>query len=142
MKHIKIIIVALLSVIVSSAAYGHHSFAIYDIDNKIERTGVITKFRFTNPHIQIVLEVDKEDGSKEVWEIESMSPNRWDTFNYPRDVMAEGETVTLLGWPARNGDDEMTLSTIITDRAETVIVDEVKQRRAREDLPEETIKRE
>ena len=55
-------------------AQAHHSFATYDIDNKIERRGVVTPFEFSQPHIMMTLEVGKEDGTKEVWEIESMAP--------------------------------------------------------------------
>ena len=112
----------------------HHSFAIYDIDNKIQRTGVLTRFVFSQPHIQLVLEVERENGSTETWEIESMAPRRWDSFGHPRDVASVGETVTIFGWPARNGSDRMVLSTIITEHGTTVILEEVRQRRARENL--------
>jgi hypothetical protein len=120
----------------------HHSFAIYDIDTKIQRAGVLTKFVFSQPHIQLVLEAEREDGSMETWEIESMAPRRWDSFNHSRDVARVGETVTILGWPARDGTDRMVLSTIITDRGTTVILEEVRQRRARENVPDVTIQRE
>lgn len=132
---------ALLAAFVSESQ-AHHSFAIYDIDNKIQRTGVLTRFEFRQPHIQLVLEAELEDGTKETWEIESMAPRRWDRFNHPRDVAAVGETVTILGWPARDGSDSMALSTIITERGTTVILEEVRQRRARENIPEVTIERE
>ena len=123
-------------------AHAHHSFAIYDIDNRISRTGVLTLFEFSQPHIQLVLDATFEDGSMETWEIESMAPRRWDSFEHPRDVAAVGETVTILGWPARDGSDTMALSTIITERGTTVILEEVRQRRAREDIPAVTIRRE
>ena len=123
-------------------AHAHHSFAIYDIDNRISRTGVLTLFEFSQPHIQLVLDATLEDGSKETWEIESMAPRRWDSFEHPRDVAAVGETVTILGWPARDGSNTMALSTIITERGTTVILEEVRQRRAREDIPPVTIRRE
>ena len=123
------------------ASYAHHSFATYDIDNKISRTGVLTRFEFTQPHIQLELEAVLEDGTKELWQIESMAPQRWDRLNNPRDVASVGETVTILGWPARDGSDTMVLSTIITERGETVILERVRQRRARENVPEVTIKR-
>ena len=113
----------------------HHSFSIYDIDNRIERTGVLTSFVFTNPHIRLVLEVEREGGSIETWEIESMNPRRWDRFGHARDVASVGEMVTISGWPARDGSNEMVLSTIITARGTTVILDRVRQRRARENLP-------
>ena len=120
----------------------HHSFATYDIDNKIQRTGVLTKFEFTRPHIQLVFEAEREDGSTETWEIESMAPRRWDSFNHSRDVASIGETVTILGWPARDGSDRMVLSAIITERGTTVILERVRQRRARENIPDVTIERE
>jgi hypothetical protein len=131
-----------MSALYSHPSLAHHSFAIYDIDNKIQRTGVLTKFTFSNPHIQLVLEVEREDGEKEIWRIESMNPGRWDRSGNPRDVASVGDIVTILGWPARDGTDDMALSTIITDRGTTVVIAQVRQRRAREDIPEETIKRE
>jgi hypothetical protein len=70
----------------------HHSFAIYDIDNAIERTGVLTSFVFANPHIRLALEVERDDRSTETWEIESMNPRRWDNFGHARNVA----TVPLL----------------------------------------------
>jgi hypothetical protein len=130
------------SALLSCPSQAHHSFAVYDIDNKIERTGVLTKFTFSNPHIQLVLEVERDDGSKEIWRIESMNPGRWDRSGNSRDVASVGETVTILGWPARDGTDDMALSAIITDRGTTVVIEQVRQRRAREDIPEETTQRE
>ncbi len=136
------IIAGLALALTSSLAAAHHSFAIYDIDNKISRTGVLKKFKFSNPHIEIVLEATLENGSKETWAIESMNPRRWDSFDYPRDFVKVGDKVTMLGWPARDGKNEMALSTIVSDDGELVIIEQVRQRRAREDIPEETVKRE
>ena len=119
----------------------HHSFSIYDIDNKISRTGVLTKIEFFNPHIELALEVTNEDGSKSTWEIESGAPRRWDTNGIPRDVAAVGETVTIIGWPARNGMDMMTISAITTERGETIILQEVNQPGVRDIVPPPTIKR-
>ena len=136
------LVAGLALILTSGLADAHHSFATYDIDNKISRTGVLKKFEFKNPHIEMVLEATLEDGSKETWVIESMNPRRWDSFDYPRDFVKVGDKVTLLGWPARNGKDEMALSTIISGNGELVVIEQVRQRRARENIPEETIKRE
>jgi hypothetical protein len=141
MRRVFITLIA-LSALFTVQSQAHHSFAVYDIDNKIQRTGVLTKFVFSNPHIQLILEVENDDGSKEIWKIESMNPGRWDRGGTPRDVASIGETVTILGWPARDGTDEMALSTVITERGTTVVLEEVRQRRARDDIPEVTIKRE
>lgn len=140
MKYVSTLITSLL--LSSYSLHAHHSFSIYDIDNKISRTGVLTKFEFSNPHIELVLEVSNEDGSKETWEIESMNPGRWDQRGLPRDVAKVGELVTIVGWPARNGRDMMTISAITTERGETVILDRVNQGGVRDIVPPPTVKRE
>ena len=122
-------------------AGAHHSFAIYDIDNKITRTGILTKLQFTNPHIQFILQVDN-NGKKETWKIESLNTLRWDREIGKRDVAEEGEKVTIQGWPARDGSDSMVLSTIVSPKhGKTVVVDRIRQERAREDIPAVTVKR-
>lgn len=111
----------------------HHSFAIYDIDTKIERTGVLTRFDILQPHIKLTLEAVAEDGSKEIWNVESMAPRRWDQNDLDREFAKVGETVTLIGWPARDGSGEMALSAMVSEeKGEMVIRDEIRQRSARE----------
>lgn len=114
--------------------YAHHSYAIYDIENKIQITGVLKRFEFGQPHIELELLVATEDGRTEHWLIESTSPQRWDRLGKPRQVASVGETVTIEGWPARNGRDEMLLSSIATANGKTVIIDRVRQRRGREGI--------
>lgn len=134
-------IVVLILVFFITPASSHHSFAIYDIDNKIQRTGVLSLFRFSHPHVQLQLKVDREDGTIETWNIESMNPRRWDRSGLDRKFAKAGDTVTVLGWPARDGTDNMVLSSIITDHGEMVITERIRQRRARENIPATTIKR-
>jgi hypothetical protein len=135
-------LLAAFSTFLACTASAHHSFAVYDIDNKIERTGRLSQIAFSSPHIQFVLEVENAEGGKETWQIESMSPGRWDQAGIPRDVVGIGDEVTILGWPARNGSDEMVLSTIVTARGRTVVIEEICQRSAREAVPDVTIRRE
>lgn len=120
-----------LSIGIGGPAMAHHSFAIYDIDNRIERTGVLTAFAFTAPHITLELKVTAADGGMQTWHIETMAPRRWDRHGLPHDIARVGETVTLQGWPARRGKDGMLLSTIATARGTWVIIDKVRQKRAR-----------
>ena len=140
--HKPTLLLALFLAATGTTALAHHSFAVYDIDNKIERTGILTKFRFANPHIMLELEATLEDGSKETWVIESMNLGRWDRNVQTRDVAKVGEKVTIHGWPARDGSDTMALSTITTERGTTVVIEQVQQSRARENIPAVTIKRE
>jgi hypothetical protein len=135
-------ILAVLSVVASFESQAHHSFAIFDIDNKIQRSGILTKFEFRNPHVTMELSVQRDDGSMETWVVESGATRRWASFGLDTSVATVGEAVTILGWPARDGSDVMVLSTIITERGTTVYWEEIEQKRARDDIPEVTIKRE
>ena len=128
-------------VMISTQVQAHHSFAIYDIDNRIERTGVLTRLVFRTPHIQLEMQVTNDDGSTDTWQIESMNPARWDRAGLARDIASVGERITISGWPARNGKDEMLLSSIDAGRGRTVVLEEVRQQRAREDVPATTVKR-
>lgn len=130
----KLLAFILLPLLVTLPVYAHHSYAIYDIENKIQITGVLKRFEFGQPHIELELLVATEDGRTEHWLIESTSPQRWDRLGKPRQVASVGETVTIEGWPARNGRDEMLLSSIATANGKTVIIDRVRQRRAREGI--------
>ncbi len=116
-------------------AQAHHSFAIYDIDNSIEVRGIVSGFSYTNPHIVLTLDVLNAEGKTESWRIESMNTHRWERAGHPRDITQVGETVSIRGWPARNGEEEMLLSAIITERGETVILKKVRQKRARQAVP-------
>lgn len=134
----------LIALAFTTGASAHHSFAIYDIDNKISRSGVLTSIRYVSPHIIMELEAVRPNGEEETWEIESMQPARFDREGGDREFVFEGDEVTLLGWPQRDGQDIMALSAIIrkSDGAEMVLTEEIRQGRARENLPSETIKRE
>lgn len=125
MKHLVLGFFALLFVSVASA---HHSFAAFDINTKIERTGVITLYQFKQPHIMMAIEVTLEDGTKEEWEIESLVPRRWNNEGYDRDFVKLGDTATIVGFPARNGSTAMMLSAIKGDKGELVVRDKINQR--------------
>jgi len=138
----RFVIVLVALVCAPLGAQAHHSFAVFDIDNKIQRSGTLTKFEFRNPHVMMELVVERDDGSMETWAVESGAPRRWAEYDLDASVANVGEHVTIFGWPARDGSNSMVLSTIITERGTTVFWEEIEQKRARDDIPEVTIKRE
>lgn len=129
MKFTKTTITLLLSGLLAlTSAQAHHSFAIYDLENKTELKGKIVSFDFIQPHTKLVLEVTLEDGKTEKWEIETMNPRRWDSFDLDREFVKEGDNISLLGWAARNGSRTMALGTLFTeDGDEMVVRDRIRQ---------------
>ena len=92
-------------VLVSSVAAAHHSSVPwYDLNaEQISVTGVVTEFQFINPHVYIILNVARPDGSVEEWRIESTSKNRLIRVGWSEDSIKVGQTVTAKGFPARQG---------------------------------------
>lgn len=120
-------IVVLVTLLWGVLVHAHHSFAAFDIDQKIERTGVITVYEFKQPHIMMEIEVTLEDSSKELWEIESLVPRRWTRNGYDKEFVKLGDIATIVGFPARNGSTKMMLSAIRTDKGELVVRDKINQ---------------
>lgn len=87
----------------SGAAYAHHSFAVFFDSNKsVSITGVVTEYKFVNPHGVIVLDVKNKDGVVEQWKVETNSPSILRRRGWAPDTLKAGETITVEGWPGRN----------------------------------------
>jgi hypothetical protein len=85
-------------------AEAHHSFAAeYDSNNLITLTGVITKVEWTNPHMYIHLDVKGADGKVVSWSLEGYPPNTLKRTGFNRDILKEGETVTMTAYKAKDG---------------------------------------
>lgn len=86
------------------AAQAHHSFAVFfDAEKSVTITGKVTSFRFTNPHGTIVLEVTEPNGRVREWRAETNAPVVLTRRGWTRDSVKPGETITIEGWPSRDG---------------------------------------
>jgi hypothetical protein len=94
-----------LSALLAGAVWAHHNMsALFDFNNRVTMTGTLTKFDWRNPHIQLIVEVNK-DGQMETWTLEGPPP----IFFKERDVSksdfenAFGKSVTAEASRARDG---------------------------------------
>lgn len=100
---IRVLIAAALCV-APVAASAHHSFAVYfDSTKEVTITGKVTAFRFTNPHGTIALEVTDAQGHVREWRAETNAPVVLQRRGWTRDSIKAGETITIEGWPSRDG---------------------------------------
>jgi hypothetical protein len=94
----------ILACLAAGLAQAHHSFAVFfQTDKTIAVTGVVTEFRFSNPHGLIKLEVTAKDGSTQAWAAETNSPSILVRRGWSKTSLTPGEKVTVEGWPARDG---------------------------------------
>lgn len=101
-------------------AVAHHSFAVFfDEARTVSITGVVQEFQFRNPHGLIRLAV-KGEGGEQVWKAETNSPSILERRGWSRDTIKAGETITVEGWPARDGSNYLRLRA--TRRADGTVV--------------------
>ncbi len=90
---------AVFSVAVPLAALGHHSTAVnFNRDSIISIEGVITEYRFQNPHVQILMDVTNEDGETEAWMVELAAKNQFVRSGWVGDEFEAGQIITVFGW--------------------------------------------
>ncbi len=101
---------ALLLAVTCGVADAHHSFAVFfDTQGQLRKvTGVVKEFRFSNPHGVVTLAV-KQGHQEVIWRAETNSPSILRRRGWTQDSLHVGETVTIEGWPARDGSNYMRL---------------------------------
>ena len=61
---LKVVFCVLGAVLTAPFAAAHHNFAAhYRTDETVEITGVVTEFRFVNPHVQIYFDITNASGA-------------------------------------------------------------------------------
>ncbi|HWK74484.1 MAG TPA: DUF6152 family protein [Povalibacter sp.] len=86
----------------SAPAFAHHSQAMFDETRMVTLSGVVTKFSWINPHVQIYFNVT-EKGKSQVWQIEANSALTMARSGWKRDQFKVGDKVTVSFHPMRNG---------------------------------------
>lgn len=87
-------------VLLASPCSAHHSTAAnFDRTSTISVNGVVTDFKFQNPHAQFTVDVTDEDGEKKTWLIVMSAKNQLvRTGAWAADTFKPGQVVTVFGW--------------------------------------------
>ena len=92
----------------------HHSFAPYETTVQIKLAGVITAYKWANPHVYF--EVDAPDaatGQTRHWLIECASTSILNRAGWKFNMLKAGDKVTLIVSPLRNGEPAALLKQIL-----------------------------
>jgi Family of unknown function (DUF6152) len=83
------------------AAYSHHSFsAVYDGTKQTTVSGVVTKFRFVNPHAMMYLDAADASGNVAKWVVEFDGRLNLSNYGWTENSIKSGEQVTVTGNPS------------------------------------------
>ena len=100
---IAVAIVAAASVLADRVSAHHSRAGIYESNDKvITMEGVVTEWRWRNPHVTLIWETTK-DGQKVSWTGEVSSPTSMLSEGMTRNSIKAGDKVTVSVVPARSG---------------------------------------
>ena len=113
-KRIAAFLVAGLALLAGSyPALAHHGRASYDATRVFTIMGTVSDFQFSNPHVELFLNVKDDKGNIEKWIGEGTSPNMLIREGWNRRTIKPGDQITATGHPARNGANSMRIEKIV-----------------------------
>jgi hypothetical protein len=80
--------------------HSHHSFSgVYDGTRVVTVTGVVTQFKFVNPHALLLMDVTDDSGKVSKWTIEFAGRLNLSEIGWTADSIKAKERVTVTGNP-------------------------------------------
>lgn len=99
------LIFGLVMILTACGASAHHSLAgQFDMNKPMTLTGVVSRVDWINPHIYVHLDVKDAAGKIETWRLEGVPVAMARKAGLTRAMLlGNGETVTVVALPARDG---------------------------------------
>jgi hypothetical protein len=101
------VVAAGLTLAAASAAFAHHSFAMFDSDNQIKVSGKVSGFQWSNPHVYIEMDgrnVKDEKSQAQHYTIECASPGILTRIGWKFNMVKDGDEITVIIAPLRTGE--------------------------------------
>ncbi len=106
------------AVTAASAAAAHHAITLnYDSDSSGTVEGVVEEVFWANPHVHYYLNVTAEDGSSQLWDMETGNLNVMRNRGMTRDSIKVGDQLTVTGILGRDGAHAILADTVVKDGA-------------------------
>jgi hypothetical protein len=98
----KTAVAALAILLAAGAAFAHHSPIVFDRTRQVTLTGVVTEFRWGNPHSWIHIDVADTDGKVANWSIEMDPASHLAREGWRSSLLKAGDKITVVVYPLRN----------------------------------------
>ena len=83
----------------------HHSFAPYESTLQMKLSGVVTDFKWVNPHVYIEMDAtDPKTGAKKHWLVECASTSILNRAGWRFNMIKPGDSITVIVSPLRTGE--------------------------------------
>jgi hypothetical protein len=82
----------------------HHAFSSeFDGNRPVTLRGKVVKMAWVNPHSWITMEVKRDDGKVETWDVEAGAPNALFRRGFRKDSLPPGIEIVIEGYRAKSG---------------------------------------
>jgi hypothetical protein len=93
--------IAVVGIVPTSA---HHAFsAEFDGNRPVTLRGKVVKMEWVNPHSWITMEVKRDNGKLERWDVEAGAPNALFRRGFRKDSLVPGTEIVIEGYQAKSG---------------------------------------
>ena len=111
-----------LAACIACTAHAHHSVsAWFDTTSITEVEGVVTDFRWQNPHVVFTMSVPGERGEA-LWEIETLSISGISRWGITRELVNVGDRLRVAGNPARRGVNNIFVRNILLPTGREIVL--------------------
>jgi hypothetical protein len=94
-------------------ASAHHAFAAeYDQNKLVTVSGIVTTFKWTNPHAWLYVDGTDESGNVTSWRFEMGSPGGLLHRGWKKMELKKGDQVTVDGYAAKDGSNMANARTV------------------------------
>jgi hypothetical protein len=90
------------AVVMSTAAYAHHSYAAtYDVTKEVKLEGKLVQFVLRNPHSFVHIEAPDDHGVTQRWAVEWAGTAQLGAQGVKRESLKVGDEITITARPSR-----------------------------------------
>ena len=97
----------------SASVAAHHSFAMFDMEKDVEYRGVVSEWKWQNPHVHFIVDIKQESGVDPQmvgrWDVEGGSVNIMTRQGWTRASYKVGNPIRLIGHPMKDGSKGISL---------------------------------
>ena len=88
--------------LIASPLFAHHTWAV-DRTRAVTVKGTVTGVEWSNPHVQILLDVKDDSGKVEKWTAGGPGPGRMAGSGWDKNTLKPGDMITAVGYRATDG---------------------------------------
>jgi len=103
MRALQKILLLSAAMTVGGSAWGHHSFAMFDLDKEVTLEGVVKEFQWSNPHVWLQILVPDAKGGTTEWSLEAGAPGMLTRTGWKSSMLKANDKVSVVIHPLKSG---------------------------------------